>query len=512
MEAVAPALGRFLRGRAAAALNVALACLVAAEAVFLGSRLYGRFDLTMGRTFTISERSVKILSALAKPVRATVFYGKDHPDQRWTWQKVMDLLEELGLHTRYLEVVHVDPYRKPAEAGQLRQKFGISENDFNEGVVVFEYGDRARTVADSRIVARTAPVPGVQRPDLEKKVFLGEEAFVSAIAALVEGRRPVAYFLLGHGESGPADGGQVGYQAASFLLQGDGYEVKELRFGPQSTAVPPDADIVFVAGPTSPLPNEHVYALRQYAERGGNLFLMATFPIRAGETTPVDLNLGPLLSHFGVRLGDRLVAEEPMQIVSAEAVQILNVDRYNPVHPATRAMGSGEEKRTGAFVSPRAVYPEREIAVPLAFSSRTSVEKGDLTEILDGRRFGDLWNYRRSIFNPEKDARGPFPLIVASEVPGKKPGEQSRAVVAGTQTFAANFALAGLPYNGDLFTNLANWLTSRETHMGIAGKPPHEVSYHVRPSVARFVFWLVLAVMPLLALALGILVWLARRT
>jgi hypothetical protein len=68
------------------------------------------------------------------------------------------------------------------------------------------------------------------------------------------------------------------------------------------------------------------------------------------------------------------------------------------------------------------------------------------------------------------------------------------------------------PYQKDLFLNMVNWLTRRESHMGIAPKPERGVDYHVRPHIRKRVFLLVLVFMPLIAIMAGLGVWFSRRT
>jgi ABC-type uncharacterized transport system involved in gliding motility auxiliary subunit len=328
--------------------------------------------------------------------------------------------------------------------------------------------------------------------------------------SLVEGKKPVVYCVSGHGESDIEDMQKpMGLNQAAMILRGDGYEVRSLPFMGGETTVPDDADIVVLAAPVAPLSNQDVHALRSYAEQGGKLLIMPSMHFDSGSTKPMDMNLGPLLEHFGVEVRDFLLVEDENRGMR-DFVNILRVTRYDKKHPAVQAMGGGEDRPTG-FASVRMVRPKSKHAVPVVFSTSTTIEKGDIAEIWDKTQYNKLLKYGQSLFNPEKDTRGPFPLIVASEVPGKRPELTARAVVAGSHSFCANMGLATAPYNKDLLLNLTNWLTERESHMGIAAKSPREVSYKVRPKTRTKVFLLVLIFIPLTALAAGGMVWFNRR-
>ncbi|MHC4598956.1 MAG: Gldg family protein, partial [Planctomycetota bacterium] len=498
-----PAEGWRIPEKAAVVINVLLAVVVVVEAVFIGNRIYGRWDLTQDRAFTISPRTISFLESLEQPVKAHVFYSKDHPNHAWAWQRIHDLLEEFQLQTRYLDVIYHEPYRNPAGAAQMRQKFGISPNDFVGGVVVFEFGDKSQYLPDARIVEYAA-TPGAPVPDKMrgKKTFHGEDAFLATLYSLVEGEKAVAYVLAGHGEAGIEDQrGEGGFYHATMLLRGDGYEVRPLRFGGGELAVPDDADLVIIAGPRVPIPNPDIHALVRYAERGGKLLVLPSFQLQEGETTPTDMNLKPLLDHFEVELGTRLLVEDEARY-RPSYIQVLSTTLFEQDHPATRPLGEGEEKIC-VFSAARALRSAGKKAVPLVFSTPTTVEKGDLTEILNKELYNNLLKYNQSLFNPEKDRRERFPLVVASEIPGKRPELNARAVVAGSMSFVSNIGLTIPSNNKDLFLNLVNWLTKRESHMGIAAKADRAVFYHVRPKTNTKVFLLVLVFLPLTALAAG---------
>lgn len=515
METVAPtttdaARRAQLRRRAAVALNVLLAVVVAAEVVVFGNLVYGRWDLTENATFSLSPRSANILAALDEDVRVTVLYGKQYPGHAWTWQRVADLLEEMEGHSDRIETVFVDPFRNPAEVQALRQKYGISPNDLNDGVVVFESGEKNVIVTDASIVEYAAGADSAGPDKIRgRKTFLGEDAFLSALLNLTQGVKPVVYVLAGHGEAEIEDDQtELGFAFPAQILKVDGFDVRPFRFGGATASVPVDADLVIVPYPKSPLPSDEAHALRRFAEEGGKLFLLAHLHFREGEAAPLDMNLDPVLDLFGVELGGKLLLDDELR-GRREILTALQIRRYDPEHPATRAMGAGDEKPS-IFMFAQAVLPKADTARPVAVTSDTVVEKKDIADFWDRDRYEDLLR-KGSLYVEGRDRRGPFPVVVASEIPGKRPELTARAVVVGTQTAVSNVGVSTPFFNKDLFLNLVNWLTKRESRIGIASKRPREVFYTVRPSTRRLVFVLVLVVMPLIALACGWGAWMFRR-
>ena len=86
-----------------------------------------------------------------------------------------------------------------------------------------------------------------------------------------------------------------------------------------------------------------------------------------------------------------------------------------------------------------------------------------------------------------------------------------RLVVIGDATFASNSQLQNVG-NLTLLSNALNWLVERESLVGIAAKSPENVTLSLSASQLRRIFWLVLAGLPALAVALGILVYRRRRS
>jgi hypothetical protein len=121
---------------------------------------------------------------------------------------------------------------------------------------------------------RSAGRPGVRPP------FKGEDAVMSAINHLAEGKAPVVYFLQGEGELDIGVSGQMsgpGQRATTLVsrLQKANYEVKGLQLSsvarPGGDAklvvgaqVPDDAAAVVIAGAQRPLPDFTLQALRIY--------------------------------------------------------------------------------------------------------------------------------------------------------------------------------------------------------------------------------------------------------
>ncbi len=83
-------------------------------------------------------------------------------------------------------------------------------------------------------------------------------------------------------------------------------------------------------------------------------------------------------------------------------------------------------------------------------------------------------------------------------------------VVVGDSDFASNGQMQNVP-NATFLANALNWLVERETLVGIPPKAPEQVRLSLTRGEMTRISWLVMAILPGLALALGVLVYLRRR-
>ena len=86
----------------------------------------------------------------------------------------------------------------------------------------------------------------------------------------------------------------------------------------------------------------------------------------------------------------------------------------------------------------------------------------------------------------------------------------TRMVVIGDSDFVADGVMTGA--NGDFFLSALNWLLERGELMAIAAKPVEAYPLMMSQFQLRALFWIVVAGLPALPAALGVLVWWRRRT
>lgn len=478
-------------GTSAAAIALGVALLLGVN--WLGSRHWLRGDWTKTRLYSLSATTRKLVGALTKPVRITVFMDRESR----LWTPVSEILARYRALSPKIEVEYLDPKRNPARAEALVREFGIRQS-----TVVFRSGDRKKYVEEDKLADYDFANAQMGRAAPEIKAFKGEEAFTSAILAVTEARTPHVYFSAGHGEAS-LDSGERGRGLADAkqLLERDNLSVAKWEsLGKDS--VPADADAIVVAGPRTAFLEPETGALEKYLAGGGRVLMMLDPVLPAAGSPAPDYGLGRLLAGNGIKVGNDIVVDpaNALPLVGAETVF---ANHYGS-HPIVRALA--DESLPVILPLARSVAKADTPAAP-GTSATVLVETSP-----DGWGETSLANLEEQVKKDPQDTAGPVGLAVAvgPAEAGKSSDKKGRLVAVGNSRFAANGAL-GNAGNANLFLNSVHWLTGSEKQIGIAPKTPEQASLSLTQSQVRRIGLFSIVGLPALAIVLGVWVWYRRR-
>lgn len=452
---------------------------------YLSSHHPLRFDVSRVRHYALTAETKSLLSHLPADIRIIVFMSGEQE----LYRDVQSLLREYEYASARLRVEYVDPHRDLVRSKEIALRYDLREPN----VVVLDAGVRRRIVpvADLADYDYTPTLAG--RAKVLRR-FLGEQALSTALQNLLQVRKPVVYFLTGHGERQTDNfDPYTGYSIIARTMEKNNLEVKPLSFSGVST-VPADGDALVIAGPTKRLTHPEVEIIKAYLNNHGRLLLLAD--------PGLDSGLEKMLELWGVRLGsDRVVS-------SATAGQQLLVTAYGE-HPITTRL----KNVTTIFTMPRSVQP-------LVGTNGAADKPADKPRVSVLASSGDQgWAELSVNQNPPKfdlgvDQSGPVPVAVAIEkgpVPGMEVELQpTRLVIVGDSMLVANGALLG-GYNADFFMNALNWLLEREETLTIAPREPATIQVALDRGQLRRLSALVVAGLPGLVVLLGLVVWAHRR-
>lgn len=341
----------------------------------------------------------------------------------------------------------VDIDREPTRARQM--------NITTVGSTVLQRGERKTTIS------------GNQEQDL-----------TSGLLKVTQSGQKVIYFLTGHQELKLDDTDRNGLSYAKDALEKQNYKLDTLTLFGKDAKVPADAALVVVAGPQKPFLPQEVSALKSYLDNGGRVFLSLQ--------PQADPKLDTLLKDYGVQADNDLVLDPQLNTgdLAAPAVRkfgghVITNGLSAAYFPGTRSLKKIEPSPAGMGVQSLV---------------DTSESAWGETSLMD----------RNIAFDPAKDKKGPLPIMVLAEK------AKSRLIVSGNTLFMSNQAYVNLN-NGDLFLNALNWMADEQSLVSIPPKDNQPKTVDLLPGQYQMIFFGTVALMPLLLLLAGGLVWWRRR-
>ncbi len=474
---------QFYQGRGAqygtmsiVSIVVFLGILVAVN--YLSTRQNKRWDFTANQVYSLSDQTIKILRELQQPVHVTVFERNDRQEVH------KDRLEEYGYYTTRLTTEFIDPDREPAKASTAKIE--------TLPTILFEYAGRTERVTTSN-----------------------EQEMTNALIKVVTGAARKVYFTQGHGEKDIASSDRAGYSTAAESMKQDNFGVESLVLI-QQKAVPDDATIVVIAGPTTDFFPPEIEALNAYVAKGGKMLVMLD-PLLKGPAQPL---LAQFLADWGIRSGTDVVLD------ASGMGQLLGTDASVPVaaqyqpHPITEGFRVLTAYPMARSMAPIEGGSNTHTAQALVNTSPQSWSEADLAALSTGKAQVE--------FNADKgDKQGPITLAAAVSAPAtvtpppasgnqspaapdseRKP--ETRIVAVGDSDYASNMAI-GIAGNRDFFMNSMNWLSQQENLIAVRPRQPEDRRLTLTADQQNRIMILVLFIIPGLVFATGVYTWWKRR-
>ena len=437
------------------ALVVLLIVAIVAAVNYLGVKVHKRFDLTAGRTRSLSAQSVQVASGLKKDLSIKAFFSSDQGGL----ERFRSLLEIYRYHNPRIKAEVIDPYLKP----ELVKQYDIKAN----GTLVFEYDGKTTRSQE-----------------------VSEEAITNAMINVSRRGEKTVYFTQGHGEPDIDSQDETGYSAARAGLEELSFKAKKL-FLFQEAAVPADAAVVIVAGPQKPLMAKELFLLENYLEKRSGRLLLLLNPFEGEE-----LNL--ILKKHGLALENNVAVEiDPLSRLMGGNYFMPVVAKYGE-HAITKNFGYATMFPMARGLARVAPAPA---GVSVDFLASSSVNSWGETQYQAEVKTGQMTK------NPE-DKNGPIDLAAASQAEGGE--NKSRLVVCGDSDFAQN-KYYSFQANGNFFANAVSWLAEEKDLIAIAPRISAPRTVSLTQSAGRLVFFYTMIILPLLVFAAGIGIWLYRR-
>jgi ABC-type uncharacterized transport system involved in gliding motility auxiliary subunit len=477
-------------------------------------------DLTQARVHTLSTQTRNILKGLQKEVRITVAIGSGQVQAGYggtveVGTLLKDLAAQYRAQTRKVQVDVLDVYRDKSLADEAFAR--IEEKTAADSIIV-ECGRKSVHIPFTDLV-ESLPGNPFAAPS-EPPSFKGEDKLSSAILNVTEDRQTAVYFLTGHGEMGIEGDEEKDLNQFVLDLKRENCRVAALNLL-KTPQMPADCDLLVIAGPEKPFTDSEVEILRQYLEKDGRLFVLVHPRVPPGKLGGLD----SLLADYNVDVRDDEIIIEPARDLMGRNVlsSMLIVDAYGR-HPITDdvtrmncVMDRVAPVRAATPDAPaqfgRPMGPQSDYAVTgLIYSGSNSWAEPNPTK-------------SPLKFDPEHGEKGPLCVGVAVQrraksesqaaPPGEPPEKGARLVVIGSTDTASDMAFshpeAGYEANRTLVMNCVNWLTNKETKLGIPPQKTDRRELASGPATFKAIFFIAVIGMPLAVALLGGMVWWVRR-
>ncbi|MCB0399799.1 MAG: gliding motility-associated ABC transporter substrate-binding protein GldG [Winogradskyella sp.] len=311
----------------------------------LSSRLYGRFDLTKDKRYTLSDTTEIIIDKIDAPLIIDVFLEGEFPSEfRLLQTEVKQIIEEFQLKTNNIKVNYINPIEEEATRERNIEELTRSglepyiNTDNRTGKVtqeiIFPWAYALYKDQRVKIPLLKKSITQTLSEQINNSVQGLEYAFADAFSKLVNSKTKTIAVLKGNGELADlhiADflkTAQSYYKIAPFTLD-------SVSNNPQGTLDKlKQYDLLVVAKPTQAFSEEEKLVLDQYTMRGGKSLwlteavIMDEDSLRNATNSSVsimrDLNLNDFFFKYGVRVNPSLVKDlysAPIMLAIGEGSQ-----------------------------------------------------------------------------------------------------------------------------------------------------------------------------------------------
>src|SRR6184192_2842307 len=453
---------------------------------------YARWDFSRDQKYALSDKTKRFLDTLNGKMRVTVFFAPNTP----ITADVQNLLTEYQYAGKgKIDVEHIDPERNLSRAKELFDKYKVVTD---ESLLVLDYDGRNKTVKASEMadIDQSGMALG-EGPRVA--AFKGEQAITGAMIDLVEGKKKILGYVLGHKEPPLKEGSAI--SVLKTFIENENIQFKELNLL-DLDAIPEDVRTVMIIGPQYDFSDREMRLLRNFWDKQGRILLL----LDPAAKTP---KLDAFVSELGVKVND-----DRLMVFLRTGIQELALTRDVQAHflganPVTKRLADVRALFLGG-TSSLTLEPDRVRAANVRLEPLIQAEKGYFAET-------DYNTDNQPKLQADAKQSSNVLLTIGAAVEKGGSADQRvqmnspRLVVVSNATFVEDNAITQDQQGLDFISGGVNWLLSREQLIGIAPKIPKPLTFSLSEDALRRLRWIVLVFMPLVPAVIGTMVWWQRR-
>lgn len=481
-------------GTASVVITVVVVALVVLLNIIVSSlddRYNMSFDLTPGKNFEITEKTLDYLATLNEDVEicTTVDELVFQTTDNIYYRQAYEVLKKYSINSDRITLNFVDMTVDPTYVEKYKQYYNGSVSEMS--IIIFnEDSHRIRVISVNDLF-------NIETNYWSQSIVSSkaEQVLTSAVMYVTDPDPKTAVYLNVVSQS-------INQANITELLTSNGFDVTTID--PNTEEIPMDTDLIIINSPLNDFSETLIDKLYEYMENNGqygkNMIYLAS---NYQNNTP---NINAFLSEWGISVGEGVVYESN------------NQNLFQPYRDSLVAFLESNDYTGGipaeAFQNPVAVYKSRPLE--LLFDNHGNVKVYDLLKT------SDTCYVMTNTLAEQLQESGDASLI--EEKPQTVMALANKFTFINNEQYLSNLVVFGTDYildqsltaqtyfnNGDYFVSIVNTIFGKEDGIYIVAKDLSSTTYDIseaKKANLRIVFMFVL---PALVAASGIIVWLRRR-
>src|SRR5213079_25913 len=342
--------------------QIVLVLFLAAMVNAIAFKHYARWDFSRDQKYALSDKTKRFLGTLKGKMRITVFFPPTTP----ITTDVENLLTEYQYAGKgKIDLEHIDPERNLSRAKELFDKYKVVTD---ESLLVLDYEGRNKTVKASEMadIDQSGMAFG-EGPRVA--AFKGEQAITSAMMDLVEGKKKILAYVLGHKEPPLLENSAI--SVLKTFIENENIRFQELNLF-DVDAVPAEMKAIVIIGPQYDFSGREMKLLRDFWDKQGRILLLLDPAAR----TP---KLDAFLNELGIKVND-----DRLMVFVRTGIEELALTRDVQAHflgdsPITKRLADVRALFFGGTSSLR-LEPDRVRAANIRLEPLIQAEKGYFAE------------------------------------------------------------------------------------------------------------------------------------
>jgi hypothetical protein len=494
--------GKFGRGAGSILFAAVFVCLVNVVFLLLAQRFPAlSFDLTRGKLFKISARTVEYIRNLQKDVTIYVLAGEETFAGNSSYNaQANEVFKQFEKNSPRISLAYVDYMRTPAFAASypgLVMKHGdVLVTAAGIAVVgTTVAGDLTGTGREKYSLIKTEELfnyAGSRQGELSILSSRAEEAVYTAILSVTSDKPARAAFINGHAE----------YTMDDFaaILQKNNYETASWNL--MRGRIDPGTDTVFIIAPREDFTAEELELLDDFLINGGNYG--KTIFYCADPSQPPLERIAVFLREWGISTEDGAVFE-------TDEMRVYN---YQPFYAMADYAEEEYSSLPGIVSKPMLAPVSRPLRILFDYRNNYSVKS--LLEF--GPSAGVRPSNAPGTFTADDAAfRGPFPALALCRysVINRETGRAdkvSNVLVAGSAGMLDTLAVDNPAFaNTEYLVNLLNRLSGRQDIIPLSPKSFTGRGLNLPRFTVNVLGLIFIFLLPAAILAAGLVIWIKRK-